>query len=65
MTSLTARITLFGSFKFTRSRVLEKFMTTLMKKEIVNFEPLYRFQPNARPTKLRRNYTCENYSSVA
>ena len=65
MTSFIARISLFGSFKFTQTRVLEKLVKKLMKKEIINFEPLYRFQPNARPTKLRRNYTCKNVSSIA
>ena len=56
---------LFGSFKFTKTRVLEKLIKKLMKKEIVNLKPLCRFQPNARPTKLRRNYTCRNFSSIA
>ena len=36
-----------------------------MTKEIVNLEPLCRFQRNAKPTKLRRNYTCGNFTSIA
>ena len=55
---------LFDSFKFTQTTVLEKLVKKLMKKEIVNFEPLCRFQPS-RPTKLRDNYTCGNFSSIA
>ena len=30
----------------------------------MNFETTYRFQPNVIPTKLKRNYTCENFSSI-
>ena len=52
MTSFIARISLIGSFKFTQTRVFEKLVKKLMKKEIVNFEPLCLFQPNARATKL-------------
>ena len=40
MTSFIAIISLFGSFKFTQSREMEKFVKKLMKKEIVNLEPL-------------------------
>ena len=65
MTSFIARISLFGSFKFTQTKVLKKWLKKLTKKKIVNFEPLCRFQPNARPSELRLNYTCENFSAIA
>ena len=45
--------------------MLEKLVKKLMKKEIVNLEPFCRFQPNAIPIKLRRDFTCENFSSIA
>ena len=37
MTSFIARISLFNTFKYTQTRVLEKLVKKLMKKEITNF----------------------------
>ena len=45
--------------------MLEKLVKELIKKEIVNFEPLLRFQPDVRLTKPSRNYTYERFSSIA
>ena len=56
MTSFIARITYSIALNL-RQPVLEKVVKMLMKKEIVNFEPLCRFQPNARPWR--------NFSSIA
>ena len=64
MTSFIARFSSLGSFKFRVTRVLEKLVKKLMKKGIVNFEPLCRFQLNARPIKLRHNNTRENCSLI-
>ena len=63
--SLIARISLFDRSKFTQTTVKETLVKKLIKNEIVTFELLYRFQPNAISTKLKRNYTCENFSLIA
>ena len=40
MTSFIARISLFDSFKFEQTRVLDKLVKKILKNEIVNSEPL-------------------------
>ena len=64
MTSLIARISLVDSFKFKQTSV-KKINEKIDEKEILKFEPVCRFQPNSTPTKASRNYTFENFRSMA